>query len=481
MASPLLRYPDACENFSIESRTTELATMGHHAPGTGPWKYMTDAISDPGDSARRWPRTARLFTWGFVSQVVSSVTNFGLSVLAARSLGPAGLGAVFIGFSCYLISLGLQRALLTNPLVAESSAMDVPAQVVRTRQAFTTALIGAALVTVALLVAGLLLPDPFAHGAFLILPWLMPALIQDFWRTILFRDGRGRAAAINDCLWLLAMASVIPLVLESHDAWLVTGCWGLGAGTGAALGFLQTRLLPAAVGESLNWWKKRIWPVARWYATGSLTYVLGAQGLVLLLPFVIGTAGLGGLRAIYVIFAPLSLIGQALLLPGLPELSRRLALSRSEAMRFAMRLGAGAALLIGGYVVIAIGFRIELLRWIFGPTFARFQALVWPIALSQILIAPTTAFTALLLAEKRGRALLIGQIAGSVITLGLGISLAAATGPSGAAWGMATGSTLQGLTVTILALRPGRPGSGSFEVPLPQEQMPANYTGGEEV
>jgi hypothetical protein len=57
----------------------------------------------------------RPFLWGFASQAASSSTSFGVSLVAALALGPSGLGRVFVGFSAYLIALGVQRALILDP------------------------------------------------------------------------------------------------------------------------------------------------------------------------------------------------------------------------------------------------------------------------------------------------------------------------------------------------------------------------------
>jgi O-antigen/teichoic acid export membrane protein len=55
--------------------------------------------------------------WGVIDQGCSSAVNFGLTVVAARLLGPEGVGAVCIGFTVYLVALGLLSALVGDPLV----------------------------------------------------------------------------------------------------------------------------------------------------------------------------------------------------------------------------------------------------------------------------------------------------------------------------------------------------------------------------
>ena len=58
---------------------------------------------------------------GLVAQVFSSPTNFALTVVAGRLLGPAGLGVVVVGFSVYQLVAGLQRAIVMQPIVADAA------------------------------------------------------------------------------------------------------------------------------------------------------------------------------------------------------------------------------------------------------------------------------------------------------------------------------------------------------------------------
>jgi hypothetical protein len=44
-------------------------------------------------------------------------------VIAARLLGPSGLGKSFVGFTVCLLALSLQRALISDPLVVMSAAL----------------------------------------------------------------------------------------------------------------------------------------------------------------------------------------------------------------------------------------------------------------------------------------------------------------------------------------------------------------------
>jgi O-antigen/teichoic acid export membrane protein len=399
-------------------------------------------------------------TWGFASQAACSATNFGLSLLAGRALGPAGLGAVFVGFAYYQAVLGFQRSLVAEPLVSLTSALEPDQREQATRAALTMLSLWACAATFVLGLAGLLLPDPAGDGLLLFLPWLVPALVQDFWRVVLFREHRGAASALNDTVWLATMVIAVPLAFAFRAAWAVMASWGLGALAGMILGRFQTRLRPAPLKPALRWWRAEAWPLGRWLGAGGVVYIVGSHGLVLLLAFILDAEALGGLRAVESVFAPLSLLGPALALPGLPALSRKVASSVREAKRAATRLGVGAALATGMYLAITAVNRGSILSVVFGGSFEGFGQLVWPIGLRQMLTALTIGFNLLLMAQQRGRLLLLSQILSTAAMLSLGLWLAERHGVIGAAWGGALAAGVQGLVMAVAALRwsaPRRP------------------------
>lgn len=412
------------------------------------------ATSDVGSEGGSTPVgvPARSFLWGFISQGASSGTNFGLSLVAARELGPTGLGLVFIAFSTYVISLGLQRALITDPLLSTSSAMSGVARTQATRSALSLCILWTFSATVILYLLRFLLDNDVGRGFSLVNPWLIPLLLQDFWRVVLYRDNRASGGAANDLLWLMTMLVLLPLALLVRSSWIVVAWWGLGALTCMVAGFVQTRLTPERPATAIRWWTSAAWPFARWLLPGTMVYATGSQILTFALATVIGSRGLGGLRAGEALFAPLSLLGPALALSGLPALSRQAAGSRDQAKRLAIRLGVIAELLTAPYVVLSLLGSEHLLALVFGGSFEAFGQLVLPLGVGQLLIAPTVGFTLLLLAERRGKALLLIQGLDSIVTLSVGLVLARMFGPVGAAWGMVIGSAVESVTLTFVTL-----------------------------
>lgn len=386
--------------------------------------------------------------WGFVDQGFSSATNFGLAILAGRLLGPQGFGTVVVGFTFYLVALGFQRSLVNDPLVAVSAALGEEERRAQARHALTLALAGALLSTGATIVLGAALPGSSARGLLYIAPWLAAALIQDVCRAILFRDHRGRAAAVNDGTWLIAMIVALPVALRYSSAWTVVGVWGIGAVIAALLGVVQIGLVPARLTPSLDWWWKKAAGLGRWLGAGSIVYTLGAHASTFILAWVLGATALGGLRATSTAFGPLSLVIPALALPGLPMITRAHAESRHEASRIAWRLGLTATVVTTAYSAVFL-VKPDLLPVIFGASFSGFERLVLPIALAQIVGASTVGFGLLLRAEGRGRALFACLVAYSAATLSLTTAFAIAWGVVGAAWAGVASAAISCVAIAI--------------------------------
>src|SRR5438132_1640185 len=305
-------------------------------------------------------------SWGLIDQGFSSATNLGLSVIAGRVAGPGGLGVVYLGFATYLMILTMQRAVITDPLVVASASLSADERAKAARKAFTIVMGAAATASALLLVTGLLIPGPVGRGLLVFVPWLGSALIQDFWRAVLFRDGRGAAAALNDGLWAAVMIVTIPLVFVSSDPWVVVLPWGAGALAGAVIGFVQTGLSPAGVRVSVRWWVSHAWPLARWLAAESLLLIIQLQFAIFGLAVILGTADVGGLRSVQAVFAPMTLLTQAIGFPALPMLTKLSGRSKHLARRWALRLSALSVGLVLVYLLVVSLFPHHFLGLIFG-------------------------------------------------------------------------------------------------------------------
>jgi O-antigen/teichoic acid export membrane protein len=390
--------------------------------------------------------------WGVLDQALSSGTNLALTLLAGRLLGPNGLGVVVIAFSVYILALTLQRALVNHPLVVASTRLAVQERHRAVRSAVTLVLCSGVIFSGVILAIAVLLPPAGASGLRLIAPWIVPALLQDLWRSVLFRDRRGAAAALNDGLWAVGIVAALPVAIVTRQEWAVMGAWGFGAALGAIAGFVQTRDGPQHPGPAWQWWRSMVWPFGRWFGLESVVLSLHSQAVVFLLGWLLGTGGLGGLRAAEAVFAPMTLLGSALDLPGLPAVSRALAESEAAARRRAVQLSSMALTAVAAYLLVVGLLRQEVLTIVFGAAFASFSDLVVPISVGQLLYAGAIGFNLLLKAQRRGRALVGSRMLSSVSSLLLLLYLGSRYGVIGASWGLALGNGLRWVSVTVLAV-----------------------------
>jgi O-antigen/teichoic acid export membrane protein len=418
--------------------------------------FSADAGPQP-TPPRSQERLRGKFTWGLLDQLVSSATNFGLSLVAGRLLGVSGLGVIAIGFSAYLIVLGFHRALVSEPLIVASITNPEVRRRATRSSISATAGLGLASASIVALV-GLWIGGPIGRGLLIFAPWLFPALLQDLWRMLLFRDDRGGAATANDAVWLVTMAALLATSHGFRADWTVVACWGLGATASAILGFAQLRVWVAHPRTSRDWLIREAWPVGRWFAAESSVYTAASQVVVFLLAGLIGTAAAGGLRSVQVIFAPLSLLGPATALPGLPLMRKAIRESHGTARKLALKLSIVLFLLTAGYLVASSVNEGGLLAAVFGDDFFRYRDLILPVGVHQLVLAAGGGYYLLLKAHRGGKWILLSRTLSSLVTVPLVASMSLRFGILGGAWAIALGASIGTASIIAFASRADRIG-----------------------
>jgi O-antigen/teichoic acid export membrane protein len=400
---------------------------------------------------RQFARAGRLFGYGFIAQACSAGTNFALVVAAAHLLGPSGLGTLLIGFATYVLALGFARALLTEPLIARSSGQEAANQNTAARASITLILAASIVVAGSFALLGVTLPSRIGHGLVLFAPWMIPALMQDTGRSVVFRDRQDWSALCSDAAWLLAMALTIPIAFFTSKDWLITGTWGIGATVGALVTLVQLQWRPLPLRPAVSWWRREASQLARWLGSQQLLYGILSYATVLLLAGVLGTQSYGGLRAVQSIFTPLTLLGPALALPGLPLVSRLIEQAPRAALGVAVKLAIGITAITAAYVCALYAFP-SALGLVFGTRFNQFRDILIPMGLGQVLSAPAYGLTLYLKAKQRGGALFILGTVTAIAYLALTVTLGATFGLSGAAWA-ATGTGIVTIATLTHAIR----------------------------
>ena len=395
--------------------------------------------------------------WGFVDQGESSATTFILTVAGARLVGPHGLGVIAIGFSAYLVVLGLQRALVTQPLVVGTSAGSSGLRNVALRGAITVTLAGGGATALVFAVVGLTGGGAGREALLFFAPFILWPLVQEIWRVAFFRDRRGGAAAANDFAWLVVMVTgtALCLLTHVHSVWGAVTPWGLGALAAAVGGFLQYRLRPLRAVAAFRMWRRDFLPFGRWLAGASIAYSIGTQLSIVLIAALLSPSALGGMRAVQTVFGPLTLLAPALTLPVLPALTRRVRSSEADARRLTLQVIALLVLTASAYVAIAAFFRGSLLSGLFGQQFLQYESLIAPLALQQLVISVNVGLTLLLQARSRGRAIFYLTLASVPLNLAA-VVVGATIGLTAVAWALAVAGAVVLVPMAIFAWRPGR-------------------------
>jgi O-antigen/teichoic acid export membrane protein len=393
------------------------------------------------------------FAAGLAVQVFASATNFALSILTGHAAGPSGLGTVYAGFAAYAATLGLQRAFVTTPLISSTTTTSGGQKAEATSAALTLVVTSSVLASVGFGVAGVLLGGTIGTGLVLFAPWLVPALTQQFWRAAFFRDDRTRRAVVNDFVWFAVLMAIAPLALRAGSERAVVIAWGLGSLAAAVLALNAVRPRIVSLRKALRWWRREASSFGSWLALQETVFIVVGFVLVAVMAEILGGSDLGGMRAAESVFAPISLIAPAILLPGLPAMARARRRTYGEARSLAVRLSSAALLLTSLYFVAMIVLSENVLGWVFGSGFSEYDFLVWPMGLWQMAAAAAIGFSILLQAEQRGKALTAAGVLGSVSGLVLVSLFALNYGVSGAAWGLTLAAMLSTSATIVLALR----------------------------
>jgi O-antigen/teichoic acid export membrane protein len=383
--------------------------------------------------------------WGVADQAVSSVTNFTLGILVARSVSPRHFGAFSIAFVIYTTAMSGARAIVGEPLSVRYSASRGVDWERGTRQATGASLVVGVIVGLAC-VAVRTFSDGVVGSSLLILGITMPGLLlQDAWRYAFFTQGRGFQAFLNDSIWALVLFVWIAALSVMGHATLdsLIFAWGGAACIAAVAGIAQARLLPRP-GQALTWWSEQRDLAPRFFgefAAGNgsaqvLTYATAAAG---------GLSEAGALRGAQLLLGPINVFTMGIGVTAVPAGVRLLEQGRDHLKRAAVVLSACLAI-----VTLAWGMVIFFIpdRWgtaLLHDNWFGAHAVIFPLTLAWAGLSANTGGALglrALAAAKRSLRVKIAITPVSLIAVTAGAFL---DGAVGAAYGLAISTTLGAL------------------------------------
>lgn len=396
----------------------------------------------------------------FLDQSVSSVSNFATGVVIARVAGAAALGDYMLTMMLWLIAVGVHRALITEPIIVASPGDDDRASVVADGLA-AEVLLGSALAAVVGL-GGLTVMATGAPIGSLILALsvcLVPLLVQDYWRAMAYQQRLPAVALGNDLVFVIAqvLATAVVLIAGWKSASAIIIAWGVGAAAGAVVG---CRHLPAMGG-----WRgglrllRRLSTSSRWMLADFATAFASHQSYLGFVALLLPRVEYGGFRAAFSLMGPIFVIMLAGGNIGLPEASRRnRAGDRDSLRRFTRQLTAGTASCVAAYGIVLTLVGKDLLKVLYGPSFARFGPLVSLGALQFLIVVLAFGPGIALKAAGRMRHLWRARVLVAITALAATTGLVHVLGTTGAGWaGVSNASMFACAVFVIYRSEIGRP------------------------
>ncbi|MEO6473377.1 MAG: hypothetical protein ABIR57_15295, partial [Aeromicrobium sp.] len=268
-------------------------------------------------------RTRRTVVWGLLDQILASVSNFIVIIIAARSLPPVSFGSFAVAFEVYYVSVFVARGMASDPLATAHTGGDPEEIRWAGRSGASTTLFAAscvAVVTAAVsqFVGGTLSPILLALAV------LLPGLtLQDYLRYLLIVQGKARAMFFNDLFWLVCQLPLMWLAVTQiggGPALLIA--WGVAGTMAAILGLSQAHTSLGRPRLIRPWLAKhrKLWP---YFLLDNLIFRMTNLILVVVISMSTSLVQVAGFRAAMTVYAPLTIIGRGIVGVAVPELSRR--------------------------------------------------------------------------------------------------------------------------------------------------------------
>ncbi len=324
----------------------------------------------------------------FLDQVVSSVSNFATGVVVARLSGAAQFGEYALVLMVWLVAVGVQRRLIAEPFIVASRGEDARAAPIA--QGLSAEVLFGSVASSVVATGGV---AAIAFGAQIgvtilaLAAWLVPLLVQDYWRAIAFQRRRPDLALANDIAF--AVVQGVFIVTFASVGWRTAAAmitaWGAGGLAGALLGLSWFPLLsPLREGRRLLW---ELWPRGRWLLADFVTAFASQQAYMAFAAFLLSKEAYGGFRAAGSLLGPVMIIAQAFGNVGLPEAARRADGDDPTSLRlYARRLTTLTVGCVAAYAIFLVFAARPVLTVLYGRSYSRYALIAVLVAFQYVVM-----------------------------------------------------------------------------------------------
>jgi O-antigen/teichoic acid export membrane protein len=392
---------------------------------------------------------ARRAGWSTADQVISSLSNFALSVLVARQVTVTEYGAFALSFALYGYLVTVSRLLVSQPLAIRYSGADPAAFSHAARQSTGAAIMvalapAAGMTVVGSIVGGTVGPTLIATAA--LLPGL---LLQDAWRTVFIARGQPRVAAANDAAWGVFQVAFVLAVSAAGRGSAVgyLSAWGLAGCVAAALGAVQAGFTPAPR-EAWRWLAAH-WDLSRYFVS-ELIAINGATQLMLILVAAVGGLSVtGALRGAQVLTGPVTILAMSGMAFVIPELARRPWIVGRRLIKACLGVSGAVVLLATAWAALLLVLPDALGRQLMGNTWTSVDRILVPTVIAMIISVASLGPTCGVYAVKLPRVLFPLQLMSAPAILVGGVGGLLIGGAFGAATGIALAQVFNSGTAWI--------------------------------
>jgi O-antigen/teichoic acid export membrane protein len=267
--------------------------------------------------------TTHRVAWGLLDQVLSSLSNFVVLIIVARSLPAEGFGAFALAMEVYVVAIFIGRGLASDPLAAAHASDDADQARWAVRSGGATVVLATTAILVLVASAGFLVGGQLGKCLLALAIFLPGLALQDFMRYALIVRGQAKGAFLNDLFWMVAQIPLLLVAIGYDGGSAALMCaWGLAGNLAALLGLAQAKTWLAGVRNARAWLSKHrtLWP---YFLLDNVVVRLTTLALVVLISIVTNLTEVAGFRAAMTIYAPFTILGRGVVGVAVPELARR--------------------------------------------------------------------------------------------------------------------------------------------------------------
>jgi O-antigen/teichoic acid export membrane protein len=367
------------------------------------------------------------FAWTGIDQLLSSVSNLVVSLAVARAGGAEALGSYTIAFAVYLMVLGFQRSLISEPLmtmpVRSAGPFDEQA-----RSGLSVALLYLIPVSMVISVVGFTIGRSEVTVIGLFLPFVG---LQDLYRYLFFRHRRAEFAAVLDGVWVVSSIVGWVWIARTGSATVAVIVWAIGGTLGALTAMGLSRATPHRLRRGLAWWWAEARPLGGFLAIEGVLFWIFAQVNILGLAAILGAAELGTLRAAEIVLGPVGLALMTFNVYVLPRLA-------GDAVRLTERTAILISTVAGGLAAVsAIGLWIVApvaVPLLYGESLEVPRVILLALGIRMTLAAFATGPVLLLKTRRSGAPIAVARLVSGLVGTPLVLGTAFLFGLIAAVW-----------------------------------------------